>query len=58
MSFKRQGTPEDLKPVLFKCPKCGRETITLIHGICELCGLPDNDTDIKKISKRKKHKKN
>jgi ribosomal protein L37E len=57
MSFKRQGTPENLEPVMFKCPRCGKESITLINGICELCGLNDTNTEIKKTSKHKKHKK-
>jgi ribosomal protein L37E len=56
MAFKRQGTPEEFQPVMFKCPQCGKDAITLINGICELCGLNKNP-EIKKISKHKKHKK-
>jgi ribosomal protein L37E len=56
MSFTRHGSNEELETLTFKCPQCGKKSITLINGICELCGL-DNIEEQKKPAKHRKKKK-
>ena len=58
MVFTRHGSSDEgsLEPVTFKCPRCRKPAITLINGICELCGL-NKITETKKPPIHRKKKK-
>jgi len=57
MSFKREGTPEPMQTLKFRCLSCGQETLTLVNGRCNLCNLNDVNPILPETKPKKNKKK-